>query len=130
MACLTLKFKYRGTADAPPHPRAGPDRRRDRRLPDVGALRAPEDRLPGPRRQALRAGAGALALSAVRPVSPAPAASGPRLFELRVPDGGAHAAGLWRTTPVLRAGHRFDLVGLGWSSGAVEAQVRARRAGG
>jgi hypothetical protein len=82
------------------------------------------------RRQALRAGAGALALSAVRPVSTALAASGPRLFDMPVPDGGAHAAGLWRTTPVLRAPGRFDLVGLGWSAGAVEAQARARRAGG
>jgi hypothetical protein len=81
------------------------------------------------RRQALRAGAGALALGAAR-VSPALAASGPRLFDMRVPDGGAHAAGLWRTTPVLRAPHRFDLLGLGWSAGAVEAQARARRAGG
>ena len=82
------------------------------------------------RRQALRAGAGAVALGAVRPVSPALAAAGPHVFSLPVPDAGAHAAGLWRMTPVLRAPRRFDLVGLGWSAGAVTAQVRARRAGG
>ncbi len=81
------------------------------------------------RRQALRAGAGTLALSAVR-AHPALAATGPRRFEMPVPDGGAHAAGLWRTTPVLRAPERFDLVGLGWRAGDVSAQVRARRAGG
>jgi hypothetical protein len=82
------------------------------------------------RRQALHAGAAALALGAVRPVSPALAAAGPHLFSMPVPDAGAHAAGQWRMTPVLRAPRRFDLVGLGWSAGAVTAQVRARRAGG
>jgi N-acetylmuramoyl-L-alanine amidase-like protein len=82
------------------------------------------------RRQALRAGAGALALGAVRLPSPAQAATRPRLFTMRIDDGGAHAAGLWRTTRVLPAPHRFDLVGLRWSAGAVEAQIRTRRAGG
>ncbi len=50
------------------------------------------------RRQALRLGAGAAALGALRP-SPALAASSPALFELPLEDSAAHAAGaLWRTT--------------------------------
>jgi hypothetical protein len=79
------------------------------------------------RRRALRLGAGALALGAVRS---SPALAAPALFELPVPDDGAHAAALWRTTGVLRAPRRFSLVGLRWRGGAVEAQARARRAGG
>jgi hypothetical protein len=79
------------------------------------------------RRQALRLGAGALALGAVRP---SPALAAPSLFELPVPDHGAHAAAAWRTTGVLRAPRRLSLVGLRWRAGAVQAQVRARRAGG
>jgi hypothetical protein len=78
------------------------------------------------RRQALRLGAGALALGAVRP---SPALAAPALFELSVPDAGAYAAA-WRTTPVLRAPRRFSLVGLRWRTGRLQAQVRARRAGG
>jgi hypothetical protein len=77
------------------------------------------------RRDALRLGAGAVAVSALR-VSPASAAS----FSLALPDGGAHASSAWRTTPVLKAPRRFDLVGLTWRSARVEAQVRARLEGG
>jgi hypothetical protein len=79
------------------------------------------------RRDALRLGAGAVAVSALR-VSPAEAAP---LFELELPDRGAHASSAWHTTEVLRAPRRFDLVGLTWARGAsIEAQVRARRSGG
>src|SRR3954447_16512959 len=71
------------------------------------------------RRSALRLGAGAAALGALRLPSPAFAATrGPELFELPVPDGAAHAAGAgWRTTAVLPAPRRFDLVGLKWARG-------------
>ncbi len=84
------------------------------------------------RRQALRAGAGALALGAARLPLPTPAlATGrPAVFDMPVDERGAHAAGLWRTTRVLRAPGRFDLVGLRWRAGSVSAQVRTRRAGG
>jgi N-acetylmuramoyl-L-alanine amidase len=77
------------------------------------------------RRDALRLGAGAVAVSALR-VSPAAAAS----FSLALPEGGAHASSTWRTTPVLKAPRRFDLVGLTWNGGRIEAQVRARASGG
>jgi hypothetical protein len=85
------------------------------------------------RREALRLGAGALAfgvLGAPTAASAAPAA--PALFELPIAaPGRATAAGGWRTTPVLRAPRRFDLVGLRWAAGShVEAQVRARPRGG
>ena len=50
------------------------------------------------RRDALRLGAGAVAVSTLR-VSPAAAAS----FSLTLPEGGAHASSAWRTTPVLKA---------------------------
>ena len=88
-------------------------------MPDRAPIRARLCCLPSmddfTRRQALRLGAGALALGVVRP-SPADAAS---LFEARVPGAS-----------VLRAPRRFSLVGLRWSSGSVRAQVRARRLGG
>src|SRR6266545_4855324 len=78
------------------------------------------------RRDALRLGAGAVAVSALR-VSPAAAAS----FSLALPSGGAHASSAWHTTPVLKAPRRFDLVGLTWARGAkIQAQVRARTNGG
>jgi hypothetical protein len=81
------------------------------------------------RRDALRLGAGAVAVSALR-VSPAHAAA-PPLFELELPDRGAHASSAWHTTKVLRAPRRFDLVGLTWAHGSsVQAQVRARKRGG
>ncbi len=81
------------------------------------------------RRQALRAGALAAALGAVRLPSPALAA-GPALFELDIAGAGDHAGHGWRTTPVLRAPRRFDLIGLRWDhASGLEAQVRVRRRG-
>jgi hypothetical protein len=57
-------------------------------------------------------------------------AAGTSLFELRIDEGAAHVAG-WRTTKVLHAPRRFDLIGLRWArGGTLEAQVRARRRGG
>ena len=56
------------------------------------------------------------------------------LFELDLdaePLAASAAAAGWRTTRVLRAPRRFDLVGLRWARGSkAEAQVRARRRGG
>ena len=73
------------------------------------------------RRDALRLGAGAVAVTALR----VPAANASPLFALPLPGGGAHASSLWRTTKVLTAPRRFDLVGLTWRHGsAVGAQVR------
>jgi hypothetical protein len=84
------------------------------------------------RRQALRLGALATAASALRAPSPASASRLARLplFEQdlsgALPDGSG-----WRTTRVLRAPRRFDLVGLRWAEGShAEAQLRARRRGG
>ena len=84
------------------------------------------------RRQAVRLGAGAAALGALRLPSPAFAATQPALFELALQStAGAHAASAgWRTTKVLQAPRRFDLLGLVWDAGTPQAQVRARRAGG
>ncbi len=84
------------------------------------------------RRQALRLGAGAAAVGALRLPEPAFAASGPELFELAVGDATARvASATWRTTKVLRAPRRFDLLGLVHRPSATfQAQVRARRAGG
>src|SRR4051794_15484018 len=57
-------------------------------------------------------------------------AAGTSLFELAIDEHGAHAAG-WRTTAVLQAPRRFDLIGLRWARGGhLDAQVRARRRGG
>jgi hypothetical protein len=85
------------------------------------------------RRQALRLGALATAAGALRVPSPALAA-GPALFELDLADEAGRAAAAaagWRTTRILRAPRRFDLIGLRWADGArAEAQVRARRRGG
>ena len=81
------------------------------------------------RREALGLGAAAVAGTALRP-RPAFAA-GTSLFELALDEGGAHVAGGWRTTKVLQAPRRFDLVGLRWKRGGhLDAQVRARRRGG
>jgi hypothetical protein len=81
------------------------------------------------RREALGLGAAAVAGGALRP-RPAFAA-GTSLFELALGDEKAHAAGGWRTTAVLQAPRRFDLMGLRWKRGGhLEAQVRARRQGG
>ncbi len=84
------------------------------------------------RRQAIRLGAGAAALGALRIPSPAFAASDAALFELAIHETGAHAAGAgWRTTEVLAAPRRFDLIGLRWARGTqLTAQVRARTANG
>jgi N-acetylmuramoyl-L-alanine amidase len=80
------------------------------------------------RREALGLGAAALAGGALRPRSAL--AAGTSLFELAIEDGGAHVAG-WRTTAVLHAPRRFDLIGLRWARGGhLDAQVRARRRGG
>jgi uncharacterized protein with LGFP repeats len=83
------------------------------------------------RRQAIRLGAGAAALGALRLPSPAAAAE-PHLFELALPDARAHAAGAgWRTTDVLQAPRRFDLAGLRWNrAAAFQAQIRTRAHGG
>jgi hypothetical protein len=80
------------------------------------------------RREAIGLGAAALAGGALRPRSAF--AAGTSLFELRIDEGAAHVAG-WRTTRVLQAPRRFDLIGLRWArGGSLEAQVRARRRGG
>jgi hypothetical protein len=84
------------------------------------------------RREALGLGAAAVAATALR--SPAAAlAARPALFELDLATEATAAASAsgWRTTRVLRAPRRFDLVGLRWARGShAEAQVRARRRGG
>jgi hypothetical protein len=93
------------------------------------------DLMDGPhrltRRQALRLGAGAAALGALRVPSPAFGAT-PALFELALPDARAHAASAgWHTTGVLRAPRRFELAGLRWSrASGYQAQIRTRTHGG
>jgi hypothetical protein len=82
------------------------------------------------RREALGLGAAAVAGSLVRA---RPALALPRAFELDLAAEGAPERGGagWRTSGVLRAPRRFDLIGLRWARGArIEAQVRARRRGG
>jgi hypothetical protein len=89
-------------------------------------------RRPLTRRQVLQAGALATLAGALRPSAPALAAPG-ALFEAEldgVLDAQASADG-WRTTRVLRAPRRFDLIGLRWARGSrAQAHVRARRRGG
>ncbi len=83
------------------------------------------------RRQALGLGAAAVAAGVLR--SPASALARPSVFELdlELEHAASASSGGWRTTRVLRAPRRFDLVGLVWARGArAEAQVRARRRGG
>jgi hypothetical protein len=84
------------------------------------------------RRQALGLGAAAFAAATLK--APGSAFARPALFELDLRGElltAAGASGGWRTTRVLRAPRRFDLVGLGWARGSrAEAQVRARRRGG
>ena len=82
----------------------------------------------------LQAGALATLAGALRPGTPALAARPASLFEMDL-DAHLHAAGAaragWRTTPVLRAPRRFDLIGLRWARGSqAEAQIRARKRGG
>ena len=84
------------------------------------------------RRGVLRLGAAAFA-AGLAPSAPALAAPA-GLFELSLDgdlgDDSAGAAG-WRTTPVLTAPRRFDLLGLRWGRGGqLQAQVRTRRARG
>ncbi len=80
------------------------------------------------RREAIGLGAAALAGGALRPRSAL--AAGTSLFELAIEEDAAHVAG-WRTTRVLRAPRRFDLIGLRWARGGqLDAQLRARRRGG
>ena len=81
------------------------------------------------RREALGLGAAAVAGGVLRPRSAF--AAGTSLFELAIHEDGARAAGGWRTTDVLHAPRRFDLMGLRWKRGGkLEAQVRARTRGG
>ena len=85
------------------------------------------------RRQALGLGAAATAAGVLSTPGLA-LASRPALFELDLdaePLAAAPRAAGWRTTRVLRAPRRFDLIGLRWARGSrAEAQVRARRRGG
>ena len=82
------------------------------------------------RRQIL--GLGVVALGALRLDTRAFAATGPDLFELALDDSAARAAGArWRTSKVIAAPRRFDLVGLRWNRATnLQAQVRARTTGG
>jgi hypothetical protein len=84
------------------------------------------------RRQVLGLGAAAFAAASLR--SPASALARQPLFELDLAGEGlvASASGAgWRTTRVLAAPRRFDLIGLRWARGSrAEAQVRTRRRGG
>jgi N-acetylmuramoyl-L-alanine amidase-like protein len=82
------------------------------------------------RRQALQAGALAALAGALRPSPTALAAQPASLFEMDL-DVGLRAATAslsgWRTTPVLRAPKRFDLIGVRWARGShAEVQMRAR----
>jgi N-acetylmuramoyl-L-alanine amidase-like protein len=81
----------------------------------------------------LKAGAMAALAGALRPAAPALAARPGSLFEQDLDFAGRAVAARagWRTTEVLRAPRRFDLIGLRWARGShAEAQVRARRRGG
>ena len=73
-----------------------------------------------------------LAAGALRPRPRPRRAARPVRARRSTPSAPPRAAGAgWRTTRVLRAPRRFDLVGLRWARGArAEAQVRARRRGG
>ncbi len=87
------------------------------------------------RRQALGLGAAAVRRrGAARARLRVSHAAGAALFELDLdaePLAASAAVAGWRTTRVLRAPRRFDLVGLRWARGSrAEAQVRARRRGG
>jgi hypothetical protein len=83
------------------------------------------------RRQALEAGALAAAAVSLRPTAPALAADD-HVFEMDLRGARATAASAgWRTTRVLHAPRRFDLMGLVWAHGShAEAQLRARKSGG
>jgi len=81
------------------------------------------------RREALGLGAAAVAAGALRPQRALASRGGPALFELGIGADGARASSAgWRTTGVLRAPRRFDLMGLRWAPGGdLEAEVRVRR---
>jgi hypothetical protein len=106
-----------------------------RSFPRVAVFKLVVHRRSLTRRQVLKAGALVAVATGLRP-APALAGRSDAVFELDldgVLDGRAAAAGAggWRTTPVLRAPRRFDLVGLRWARGShAEAQLRARPRGG
>ncbi len=83
------------------------------------------------RRELLKTGAlGAVAAGLVKP---APALAAPAaLFEVEVGLGSAAkaSAAAWRESEVMRAPRRFDLMGLAWHKGTLQAQVRTRRTDG
>ena len=90
-------------------------------------------RHPLTRRQALKLGAAATAaLGTVRPGAALAHGRQPVSFTVALDAPAAVAAGAgWRTSGVIAAPHRFDLIGLGWlRGGRVEAQVRTRPRGG
>lgn len=84
------------------------------------------------RREAIKTGAlGALTVGLLKP---GPAIAAPAgLVELSVgldaPTDAAVAAG-WRTSEVLRAPRRFDVMGVAWRRGTPEVEIRARRGDG
>ena len=89
-------------------------------------------RHPLTRRQALKLGAAAAALGAARPGGALGRGRQPVSFTLALDAPVAAAAGAgWRTSSLIAAPHRFDLIGLGWLRGSrLEAQVRTRPRGG
>ena len=81
------------------------------------------------RRQALKLGAAAAALGALRPAPDAVAARAPQAFALDLDGGGARvAAGGWRTTRIYDAPRRFDLVGLELGAGRGRRRAAPRAA--
>ena len=82
------------------------------------------------RRHTLKLGAAAAVTALTRPVTAL--AGEPTLFVMAIEDGArASISGGWRTSRVLQAPRRFDLIGLRWRGEAnLRAQVRARRRAG
>ena len=98
-------------------------------LSTVPRVPTPVSRLT--RRQAVKLGAAAAALGALRPGRAPAAPLAAESFSLDLPSPAGAAAAGWHTTRVFAAPRRFDLIGLGWTRGSrVRAQVRARRRGG
>ena len=115
------------------HFRPGRSRSRPRDAP-IAAMLCSKPLMDGPRltrRQAVRLGAGAAALGALRLPSPAFAAtsrrcsSSPSTPAARTPPPPAGAR-----PRCCRPRAAFDLLGLVWDAGTPQAQVRARRRGG
>src|SRR4051812_26388400 len=107
--------------------RSGHNRRSVRTDP---VLRTTVQRRSLTRRRALGLGAAAVAATALRPSPSLALARRPTAFAQDLPDalGQGARASAWHTLPVVRAPHRFDLLGLRWPAGArVRAEVRARR---